>query len=312
MREMTLWNTNLLIWEKKMEIKDNSSYSKETFLDAYPLLSEKIMDKTLSELQESENFFLFPESIQKSEDLEKDSKIVESVGSKINFQNIIGFIGRGDERLTIQSRFSKGDKFYFLHYMLEKIFHLNIVNMETGFSPEEQLYQLLVCLFPVYLNNALRKGAYKEYRKFQHNDTHVKGTIDISRHIKKNIPFRGTIAYDTREFTANNEVMHLIRHTIEWIRSFYTYSPQILGRDLITKQTIQTVIEATPNYSFGDRKQLLHVGKTKPIRHAYYTEYGILQKLCIFLLSQKNMVFPLQIILFMEFSLTSLGFGKRM
>lgn len=75
MREMTLWNTNLLIWEKKMEIKDNSSYPKETFLDAYPLLSEKIMDKTLSELQESENFFSFLKVFKKVKICKKTVKL---------------------------------------------------------------------------------------------------------------------------------------------------------------------------------------------------------------------------------------------
>ena len=72
-------------------------------------------------------------------------------------------------------------------------------------------------MFPSMLKTAMKQGIYKEYRKVQYNDSNVRGTIDISRHIRENIPFCGNISYDTEEFCYDNAVMELIRHTIEYI-----------------------------------------------------------------------------------------------
>ena len=44
-------------------------------------------------------------------------------------------------------------------------------------------------MFPFYLKKALRQGLYKEYHKQNYNDSNVRGTIDINRHLGKNIPF---------------------------------------------------------------------------------------------------------------------------
>lgn len=73
-------------------------------------------------------------------------------------------------------------------------------------------------LFPYYLKKAMRKGLFKKYIRRRYNDGNVKGTIDISRHIKQNTPFVGNIAYIQREFSFDNSLMELVRHTIEFIK----------------------------------------------------------------------------------------------
>ena len=73
-------------------------------------------------------------------------------------------------------------------------------------------------MFPVYLKSALRKGVFKTYFRHEYNDSNVKGIIDIPRHISKNIPFVGNIAYSQREHTTDNYITELIRHTIEFIK----------------------------------------------------------------------------------------------
>lgn len=168
-----------------MKIEDNRSYSKLEFSSAYPKLSDKILDKTLSSLAQNENLLVFPNDISVIEDMENISKIAETINDSVVFQNIIGFIGCEGDRLNIDSRFSKGDNNYFLHYMLQKVLNINIVKLDTELSFEEQFYQLLMYLFPRYLNAAMRKGLFKQYRRFYHNDSNIKGAIDISRHIKK-------------------------------------------------------------------------------------------------------------------------------
>ena len=49
----------------------------------------------------------------------------------------------------------------------------------------------------------------------------MRGTIDINRHLKLNLPFNGRVAYRTREFSHDNHVTELIRHTIEYISKPY-------------------------------------------------------------------------------------------
>nr|MBW8204032.1 3-isopropylmalate dehydrogenase [Streptococcus oralis] len=115
----------------------------------------------------------------------------------------------GQERLTISSRFSDESNDQFLHYLLQKVLNINLTSLDVGLSPEDKLYQLLVYLFPKYLQAALQKGLYKEYQRFFHNDSHVKGVLDVGNHLKKNLPFMGNIAYTTREFTYDNPLMQL-------------------------------------------------------------------------------------------------------
>ncbi len=59
-------------------------------------------------------------------------------------------------------------------------------------------YDLLVFLFPYYLNEAMRKGIYKEYVKREYNNANIKGAVDVGKHIRSNVPFVGKVAYRTR------------------------------------------------------------------------------------------------------------------
>ncbi|MDV7748555.1 5-methylcytosine restriction system specificity protein McrC [Enterococcus faecium] len=144
-----------------MRIEDNQTYSKSEFVSAYPKLSAKLVDKTLATLSENENLLVFPSDFLDVDDLDHDSKIIETVNDSLMFQNVIGFIGYGDEQLEIHSRFSPGKNNYFLHYMLQRVLNINIVDLDSTLSLKEQLYQLLIYLFPRYLNAAMRKGIFR-------------------------------------------------------------------------------------------------------------------------------------------------------
>src|SRR5699024_8648743 len=115
-----------------------------------------------------------------------------------------------------KSRFSYND-YFFLHYMLQRVMSINVIDLPVNISFENRLYFFLIYLFPNYLKSAFKKGIYKEYHKFEYNDNRVRGNIDIVKHLKYNIPFAGNIAYSTRELTAQNNVMLLIRDTIEYL-----------------------------------------------------------------------------------------------
>lgn len=269
-----------------MRLTDNFSVAKSKFEADYPQLSEKLLDRTLESLSQEDNILIFPHDLLDSPDLEKDGKVLETVNGQIKTQNIIGFLGCGDERLTIHSRFTNEDDDYFLHYMLQKVLQLNLTSLDVGLSQEDSWCQLLIYLFPKYLQAALRKGLYKEYQRFFYNDSHVKGTIEVARHIKKNVPFTGKITYSTREFSFDNALMQLIRHMIVFIQHTVPNGRALLSSSASVRENTAEIVRVTPSYKFSDRAKIIHLNQTRPIRHAYYYEYGKLQQLCLMILRQ--------------------------
>lgn len=250
-----------------------------------------VANKPIRQLFEEDNDILvFPLSIDDSDDRIGDSHIVdiytEDCNSvRIKSGNIMGFVGRKSQQLKIYSRFDSNNNDYFLHYMLQKVLSFNVFNMEFT-SSEENVFDFLLYLFPTLLKHALRQGLYKEYRRKHCNDSEVRGTIYISRHIKENIPFRGTVAYNTREYSYDNSVTELIRHTIEFIRTF-PIGNTILSSDRIVEEYIRDIVLYTPSYNRAERMRIINEN-LRPRCHPYYKEYMILQKLCVQILRQEE------------------------
>ena len=268
-----------------MRITDNQHrIAKEDFVAEYPKLSQALLDRTLDNLSREDNIFIFPNDLKNSSDLERDQKIFETVNQEIKTGNVIGFLGCDQERLTISSRFSDKHNDHFLHYLLQKVLNINLTSLDVGLSPEDKLYQLLVYLFPKYLQAALRKGLYKEYQRFFHNDSHVKGVLDVGNHLKKNLPFMGNIAYTTREFTYDNPLMQLIRHTIEYIKTQRSFGALLDSN----RENMAEIVRVTPAYKLADRAKIIRMNKPKPIRHAYFREYRKLQELCLMILNREK------------------------
>ena len=265
-----------------MRITDNQhKIAKEDFIAEYPKLSQALFDRTLDNLSREDRIFIFPNDLQYSPDLDKDQKIFETVNQEIKTGNVIGFLGCDQERLTISSRFSDESNDHFLHYLLQKVLHINLTSLDVGLSSEDKLYQLLIYLFPKYLQSALRKGLYKEYQQFFHNDSHVKGAVDVGNHLKKNLPFTGNIAYTTREFTYDNPLMQLIRHTIEYIKNQKSFGVLLDSN----RENMTEITRVTPAYKLADRAKIIRLNQTKPLRHAYFREYRKLQDLCLMILN---------------------------
>jgi len=272
-----------------MRITDNQhKIVKEDFVAEYPKLSNLLLDRTLESLSQDERVFIFPNDLKNSPDLEKDQKIFETVNQEIKTGNVIGFLGCGQERLTISSRFSDESNDHFLHYLLHKVLHINLTSLDVALSREDKLYQLLMYLFPKYLQAAIRKGLYKEYQRFSHNDSHVKGVIDVRNHLKKNLPFTGNIAYTTREFTYDNPLMQLVRHTIEYIKNQKSIGQGVLDNLSTSRENVAEIVRVTPSYKLADRAKIIRGNQSKPIRHAYFHEYRKLQELCLMILNQEK------------------------
>ena len=268
-----------------MRITDNHyKIAREDFVAEFPKLSQALLDITLDNLSREDSIFIFPNDLMNSPDLDKDQKILETVNQEIKTGNVIGFLGYGQERLTISSRFSINGDDYFLHYLLQKVLNMNLTSLDVGLSQEDKLYQFLIYLFPKYLQVALRKGLYKEYQRFSHNDSHVKGVIDVGNHLKKNLPFMGNVAYTTREFTYDNPLMQLIRHTLEYIKTQKSFGALLDSN----RENMAEIVRVTPSYKLADRAKIIRGNQSKPIRHAYFHEYRKLQELCLMILSQEK------------------------
>ena len=268
---------------KLLKIKDNSQYKKDTFADIGNLTG-RIADKTLEQL-EREGVFVFPEFVVDAEDITKDQMILQGMNDTYRSGNVMGFLGCGDERIVIESRFSSGGEDYFFQYLLDRVLDFpNIVNLESDADQNNRLFNFLLFLFPYYLKTAMRKGLFKKYIRHHYNDGNVKGTIDIARHIEKNTPFTGNVAYSQREFSYDNHLMELIRHTIEFIKR-KPYGNNLLIR---VKDEVKLVVEATQSYEPYDRQKVIDANKKNTVRHAYFREYLALQRLCLLILQHQK------------------------
>lgn len=204
-----------------MRKRDNNCGEKLTDVELFNIGDlSAIANRSLIDLQlENPNLLVFPQTLgQYRDDVEK-SHIFSLDEEYITTYNLMGFVGRNSSQLTISSRFAKDDNNdYFLHYMLQKVFSINLLKFDQT-PNKENIWDFLLYLFPYYLKKAYSQGIYKAYRKEEYNDSNVSGTIDVKRHILQNIPFTGKITYTTREHSYNNYLTQLVRHTIEKIKS---------------------------------------------------------------------------------------------
>lgn len=267
-----------------VKINDNTSTKKDVFINI-PKLTNSIVNKTLKQL-EQEGVFVFPELVDDADDISKDQMILQSVNDNLCSGNVMGFIGYGnEERLIINSRFSRDNEDYFVQYLLQRVLDLpNIVDLKSDADQDNRIFNFLLFLFPYYLKSAMRKGIFKKYVRNRHNDSNVKGIIDIAKHIEKNIPFIGKIAYTQREFSSDNYLTELIRHTIEYIKR-KPYGNKILSQ---VQDEVRLVIDITTSYELYDRQRVIEKNKKFLVHHAYYHEYLALQKLCLQILQHQK------------------------
>ena len=225
------------------------------------------------------NLLVFPRDLGYYGDDLGEGQIISFHDDSISTGNIMGFVGVNGTQVDIISRFAKTDgEDYFLHYMLQRVFAINLFDIKHT-SSQQPIFDFLLYLFPYFLKKSLRQGLYKKYRRFEYNDSNIRGPIDINRHIRKNIPFRGTVAYTTREHTYDNEVTELIRHTIEYIKT-HPMGNGVLNCDQETKNAVITMTQATPTYNTRDRNRIINLN-LRPVTHPYYSEYTALQKICL-------------------------------
>ena len=282
-----------------MIVDNNSHNCQELGIDTeqWALLRDRLSHRTVRSLCEDKNnpnLLIFPHCLGDRRKEFCDTPICSIMDDTITTNNLMGFIGVQDGKvsaeLSIRSRFhcsKDNEQDYFLHYMLQKVFHFNIFNLPTSSGDSESFEFILFHLFTHYLKKAVKQGLFKQYRKCEYNDANVRGVIDIPRHIRHNMPFNGKVAYRTSEYRYNNPVTQLIRHTIEYIRRS-PVAGNVLKCDKNTDDAVRTIYDITPSYNANDRQRIINQN-LKPVKHPFYTQYTFLQRLCLHILRHKKM-----------------------
>lgn len=210
---------------------------------------------------------------------------------KVTTGNLMGFLSVGDTEVSITSRFTdKREKDYFLQYMLSRTFHINIIDSGHTYT-SDGFFDIFVLLFPGLLKEALRKGVYRAYTRNEYNSSSPRGAVDMKRHLRDNIPFLGRTAYTAREYTYDNSVTELVRHTIEYIERSSPFR-SILISDNETKESVRIIRECTPSYKLQKRLSVIKANRKK-VLHPYFMEYGPLQKLCLLILGREKISYAI-------------------
>ncbi len=257
----------------------------------------KISDKTLVELDKEwhgGNLLIYPHSFIKCKDEVGNLKILKIEGKVDDGQyhilsdRLIGFINVDDVEINIHSRFDNFDDDYFFYYMLSRVLSMNVFDMQHN-TAHEKILNLLFLLFRNLLNNAVSQGIFKEYVTRKYDDSRVRGVIDTSRYIKTDTPFHGSVAYHNREFSYDNHVTQIIRHTIEFIRKDI-FGHRLLESDRLTRENVAQICQSTPSYSQQQWTKVIGQNLRR-MQNPFFTKYIPLQTLCIQILRHEKIRF---------------------
>lgn len=308
--------------EHYVEIREKYNYKNENEDKYFNLLYKFIKDVKEENLI---NIKLGSNYEQNEEDDEvDDNNIAKSYGNKISTKimdmnldrkeiKTKGYIGvlrktvkleeqdddAYDVIIEIGSKFDKwsndneNNKQLFLRKMISSACNINLYE---NFNPKSDnadslWYWLFIFAFRYQLENAYRIGLFKKYKKFEYNDSKVKGVVDINRHIKCNIPFNGKIAYNKRELTYDNEIMHLILHAYDILNSKYPNEVSaFINKNSKAYEAICAIREVAPNYKNENIQALIYKCSRK-ITHPYYHSYEHLRRVCLLIIKNNGISF---------------------
>ena len=131
--------------------KDNFERRLEEHEFCHLEILKKLAEPTISELslEDNPNLLVFPQNLDVYGDKIGDAHIFDIKDNKLITGNIMGFIGCGNTKVSVSSRFAQGGDDYFLHYMLEKVFAINLFDLQFN-SDEESIFDFLLYLFPSF------------------------------------------------------------------------------------------------------------------------------------------------------------------
>lgn len=284
--------------EKEYQVKKFVLLKDYTSLDAHDVVTGGYSAEELYDLLNTDqkicnsadgNIFILNEDALDSDD--KEVRIVRQYNGSYMTQQYIGIIRHikedSDTTIFISSRFDKNNHFHFTNYLLEKALDMRAFifpEMRPQADHDTALEKLLAIIFLRQINQAYKKGLFRQYRTYERNDSKIKGRIDIHRHIRLNPLFDGKIAYSYREYTIDNDVNRLILTAYELLSK----KDQLFMRNMLTQfRDVKTCINQLKNtISPASRQEipgLLNRTK-KRITHSIYKEWEQVRRTAILLL----------------------------
>lgn len=137
-------------------------------------------------------------------------------GFHLDTDNLMGVLRFCDRKsgasvqVEVLSRFDKGKNNFFLNYLLSKAFNCALGAEAVSAQRSPLLDILLDIVFVRRLGEASKAGLLRHYREFRNNDWNFKGSLDLARHIRENIPLMHGIAYRKREIDLDVLVNRMI------------------------------------------------------------------------------------------------------
>jgi len=152
-------------------------------------------------------------------------------------------------------------------YLLSKVFGGSFVDMvELG---KNSLWDMLLAfIFRRLLLDAWSVGIFKQFRTLHHNDTRIRGRIDVDRHLRQNVPFCGNVAYATHEMTFDNPTNHIIRYALAKVTRKWG---GIMTGDNRLLELRHQLERNTPTWQSGNVQSCIRRKENRtPIKHPFF------------------------------------------
>ena len=194
---------------------------------------------------------------------------------RLDTGNLMGVLNLRDRsstvRVAIHSRFDEGnDKQPFLNYLLSRVYDINYLDLVQA-GDQSFMEILLAIRFVQRIAEAREVGLYRQYKEFRCNDLNFKGRLDLSRHIRENMPVGGRIAYVKREITFDTPLNHLFRFVVALIEKRW---PMLLERNIEAKRMIGELKVNTPSWSSMSLVKTLQDRECREsVRHPFFAQY---------------------------------------
>lgn len=200
--------------ESEEGVNDNEKLELKSTLSS---VLAKFGKMTLADLTKDSVLFLSPDSHLKSGEREKlsfftyDPITAKNPDDLMEFRldtgNLMGVLRFRDNnkprenvvQVEVLSRFDKGQNNFFLNYILSKAFDVSFGFNEVSADDNSFLDSLLDIIFVRQLAEAAKVGLFRQYRERRCNDWNFKGSLDLPRHLRENVPLMHGIAYRKRE-----------------------------------------------------------------------------------------------------------------
>ncbi len=195
-------------------------------------------------------------------------------GFRLDTGNLMGVLrfrdpnGKASVQVEVLSRFDKGKDNHFLNYLLSRVFNCAIGAEEVSAEQSSLLEFLLDIVFVRRLGEAAKAGLLRHYREFRNNDWNFKGSLDLARHIRENLPLMHGIAYRKREIDLDVPVNRMILMAAMTVNRRH---PSFFGCDPDAADALRELrIGVTEAHDL--HTVLSHRDCREPVRHPFFRE----------------------------------------